>query len=193
MKKVLLLTTLLTALTAPLAMAEQTVSVGYSHGKVSNGDSLDGVNVKYRNEVNDQWGWIGSVTYMKGDKKGLRDTTTAAPDILANGKRDTKYYSIMAGPTFRVNDVVSVYGLMGLARTKSDVNADWLNHEGGNYVKRGTVSASHKKTALGYGLGAQINPTKNIAIDVAYEGAQSSNALGNKHMNAFSVGVGYRF
>lgn len=175
------------------AAAENTVSIGYAQAKISDGDTLRGVNVKYNHEFANKWGIIGSVSYLEGDKNGLRDTTSIAPDILDNGSRKTRYVSLAAGPSYRVHPAVSVYGLLGVAQTKADASADWLNHESGRYVNRGSVSSSHKRTSVSYGAGVQIHPAQNLTVDIAYEGAGSSNGLNNKAANSFHLGIGYRF
>ena len=50
-----------------VAMAEQSVSIGYAQGKVADGDTVRGVNVKYNYEFSNQWGVLASTTYMQGD------------------------------------------------------------------------------------------------------------------------------
>ncbi len=82
---------------------------------------MNGLNVKHRNEINDQWDWLGTVSYMKGDKK--LDDRRIDPDLLGNIKRDTKYYSVMAGPTYRFNENVSVYGMVGHIPKQMDLQA----------------------------------------------------------------------
>lgn len=181
-------------LLASVAHADQTVSVGYAQGKVADGDTLNGANIKYNYEWDNHWGVVGSATYMKGSESNAAESLPSiAPDKWGNAHRDTKYYSIMAGPSYRFNDMVKVYGLTGFTHSKADAHADWMNHESGQYVKRGEVSASTSTSAMGFGLGVQINPVKNVAIDIGYEGTRATNAVEDKNMNAFNIGVGYRF
>ena len=45
-----------------VAMAEQSVSIGYAQGKVADGDTVRGVNVKYNYEFSNQWGVLASTT-----------------------------------------------------------------------------------------------------------------------------------
>lgn len=68
-----------------------------------------------------------------------------------------------------------------------------MNHESGRHVKRGSGSGSHKPTSVSYGAGVQIHPAQNLTVDIAYEGAGSSNGLNNKAANSFYLGIGYRF
>lgn len=173
---------------------DHSVSVGYAQGKVSDGDTLKGANIKYRYEWDSPVSVIGSMTYMSGDKN-IRETKVIAPDIIS-GKRKTDYFSISAGPAYRFNDKVSVYGTVGWAQTKvKGDNMKWLNHMGGGvYEDMGSIGGAKKtRNTASYGVGVQINPVKNLVIDVAYEGAGSSNGFNNKSMNAFSLGVGYKF
>lgn len=98
----------------------------------------------------------------------------------------------MTDPAYRFNEKISIYGMIGWSHTKVEIYTNWLDHESGNYVNQD--SGSQSKDNVGYyGIGLQINPTKNIAIDIGYEGAQSSNAKDNKKMNAFNIGAGYKF
>lgn len=171
------------------ALADQTFSVGYAHGKISGGDKLNGVNVKYQAGLNDKLGIIGSATYMQGD-----DNLNYMIDRdRFEGKTDSKYTSLSAGPSYLFHDKIRGYATVGLAYTKVKGNVDWLNYESGTYVKRGSGSSSESRTAVSYGVGAQFYPVSQLVIDLAYEGAQSTNGMDNKSMNGVHLGVGYRF
>ncbi|HDW3164470.1 TPA: Ail/Lom family outer membrane beta-barrel protein [Escherichia coli] len=52
-----------------------------------------------------------------------------------------------------------------------------------------SASGHRSHTSLAYGMGIQINPAENIAIDMAYETA----GRGDWRTDAFIVGIGYRF
>lgn len=169
-------------LVAQGAMADsQTVSVGWAHAKIENASDLNGVNLQYRYEFNSPWGLMGSFTWMKGD-----DSATEYDDA---GSRiddgyDAKYFSLMAGPTYRITDWVSVYGSLGFANTKIDGKTTW----GGGYSE----SYSANSTSLAWGAGLMFNPIENLSVNVGYEGT-NSDLYGNKAINGFNVGVGYRF
>ena len=186
---------LLSVLSGQAIYADASVSVAYAQGKVSGGDTLRGVNLKYQSHVTSGWGYVGSATYMSGKTSGLNYTHFPGfyPDIFGNVKRKSSYYSIMAGPSYRFSEHVSIYGLLGWVRTRVKGHGDWLNHEGDHYTKRGERDKSRSRNSIGYGVGVLIAPTMNMVFDVSYEGAGSTNLTNNKHMSAFSIGLGYRF
>lgn len=171
------------------ALADQTISVGYAHGKISGGDKLNGINVKYQAGLNDKLGIIGSATYMQGDD----DINYMIDRDRFEGKTESKYYAFSAGPSYQFHDKIRGYATVGLAYTKVEGNVDWLNYERGTHVKRGSSSGSESRTALNYGVGVQFYPVRQLVIDLAYEGAQATNGAENKGMNGVHVGVGYRF
>ncbi|NDK97989.1 Ail/Lom family outer membrane beta-barrel protein [Photorhabdus bodei] len=153
---------------------ESTISGGYaqSHIKFKDhkiDDHPKGLNLKYRYELDNNWGVISSFTYTylgyefydRGRKVG---------------KADIDYYSLMAGPTYRFNDYVSAYGMVGAARGKIKAS---------NFVD----SESYSKTSIGYGLGLQFNPMPNWTIDTSYEYSK----LNDIKIGTWVVGVGYRF
>ncbi|ECZ5471663.1 outer membrane beta-barrel protein [Salmonella enterica] len=177
MKKTTLATILLFCLSAGTTYAEQhSISVGYATGALYvNGDKSsdghpDGMNFKYRYEINDTWGIVGAFTFS-GDTIG---------DLV---KTDWGYTSYQVGPSWRINDYVSLYYLLGVARADSDIS---------------TMSEkySYKKNSLASSIGVQINPWPNMVLDVGYEYArfhdypQSGN---NIESLLFNMGLGYRF
>ncbi|MCE1787330.1 Ail/Lom family outer membrane beta-barrel protein, partial [Enterobacter hormaechei] len=110
------------------------------------GEKLDenpkGFNLKYRYELDNNFGVIGSFTlthqgydYYYGSSK--------------IGTGDLDYYSLMAGPTYRFNEYVSVYGLVGAAhrKVKGEFSAYGYDFE-----------YKESKTSAAYGLGLQFNP-----------------------------------
>lgn len=188
MKKSLFITAFMLVV-SQTALADQTISVGYAHGKISGGDKLNGVNVKYQVGLNDKWGIIGSATYMQGED----DISYTLERDRFEGAIDSKYYSLAVGPSYKFHDKVRGYATLGLAYTKAKGHVDWLNYESGTHVKRGSTSGSESRTTVNYGVGVQIYPTEQFVIDVAYEGAQATTGFENKSMNGVHIGVGYRF
>ncbi|MCW7546564.1 outer membrane beta-barrel protein [Photorhabdus sp. APURE] len=161
--------------------AEHTISGGYaqSHAKFGDDKADDhpkGLNLKYRYELDNNWGVISSLTY-----------TYLGYDHYLGGRKIAEssldYVSLMAGPTYRFNEYVSVYSLVGAAHGKVKVS---------DFV--GSESFSHSKTSIGYGLGLQFNPVPNWTIDTSYEYAKFDDArLGDLKVGTWVVGVGYRF
>ncbi|CRL43824.1 Outer membrane protein X precursor [Sodalis glossinidius str. 'morsitans'] len=95
------------------------LSVGYqlsnitndTHGRRSNDDRLDGFNIKYRYEWGEPLGPIGSLSYMTANAS----SSWAVANKVQN---DLRYsysgFSLTAGPVWRFNDYVSVYGVIGI-------------------------------------------------------------------------------
>lgn len=164
-----------------------------SWGVNSNTDAK-GINLKYRYEITDDWGVIGSFTYASqnfNSHYSAIDPETKDYDAdKASGKY--KYYSFLVGPTHRFNDYVSEYVMVGAAfsRFKGSYSEAYnTSHSDGDVMGYTSINASDKKTQFAYSAGIQINPIKNVAIDVAYEGSGS----GDWRTSGFNVGVGYSF
>lgn len=186
MNKIYMAIVVAAALTSGAALADDhTVSVGYAQSKVEGFKNIRGVNLQYRYEFDNPLSVMGSFTYMKGDDD---QHYYAGYDAVHNHIK-AKYYSLLAGPAWRFNDYVSLYALGGVARSKADGKTTWTNYPDG-YVGRDSIS--EKSTTFAYGAGVIINPTENVAINVGYEGTDADLA-GNRSINGFNVGVGYRF
>lgn len=179
MKKITSLLLFTTCLSTSLAQAQNNnLSIGYTQGKVADGNTLNGVNIKYRYELNDKLGVMAASSFMSGKKDNV-----APYNQFGKNKRDTSYASLLVGPSYRINEVVSVYGLAGAAKSKTKIEVG-----GNNGFKK-----DHNKTAFAYGAGIQINPVKNMVVDVGYEGSKAHNGQKDKNMHAFNIGVGLRF
>ncbi|WP_145539274.1 Ail/Lom family outer membrane beta-barrel protein [Yersinia kristensenii] len=178
MKKTLLVSSLIACFSIMsvnvYAIGESSISLGYAQSHVkANGHSLDkdhkGINVKYRYEVNNDWGMISSFTYTDLDHDYYQGNTKI-------GEGDSRYYSLTTGPIFRINEYVSLYGLMGVAHGK---------------VKFPTPdeSVSTSKTSMTAGAGIQFNPYPNVVFDASYEYSK----LNDVKVGTWILGAGYRF
>ena len=163
MMKALKLGLLFTALVSAPAFAQSTFSLGYSFSKVED-VNLKGFNAQYRYEWNSPMSIVVSASRLSGDEK------------YSDGAVDVKYTSLLAGPAYRFNDFVSVYGLTGFTKATAEEN------DVGYHYK-------DTKTAFAYGVGVQVNLTQNLAAHVGYEGSKIVEAKAN----GFNIGVGYRF
>lgn len=173
-KTTLLFSTLIAcAMGVSAAQATQTVSLGYAQAKVDNFKDPKGITAKYHYQGDSALGIIGSFTYL-GAKEDYYDR-----DFNSNDTTKIKYYSLMAGPSYRFNEYVSVYGLAGIGRGKSS----W---EEGDAFRQ---SGSESKSSFAYGAGIQITPVANWAIDIGYEGTK----IYETRVDGFNIGVGYRF
>lgn len=205
MKKVvaLALGTLLISFGAYAEQGNQTVSIGFIqmksdglrdiykdtegvaslYGKASSDgyDDPKGMFMRYRYEFDDRWGVIGSFSYAVNDGK----ITTNANSLRATAKTTAEYASALVGPSLRINDYVSLYGLAGMAykHIKQDIDA-YTSYGSGN------SSVSEDKFNFAYSIGAQFNIYEGLVFDAAYEASP-----GNRDWktNGFTVGIGYRF
>ncbi|EFB6774362.1 Ail/Lom family outer membrane beta-barrel protein, partial [Escherichia coli] len=105
-----------------------------------------------------------------------------------------RWFSVMAGPSVRVNEWFSAYAMAGVAYSRvSTFSGDYLrvtDNKGKKHdVLTGSDDGRHSNTSLAWGAGVQFNPTESVAIDIAYEGSGS----GDWRTDGFIVGVGYKF
>lgn len=174
-KKLLALSVVLAAMGGcAIAQADtQTISLGYSQGKLADFKNIRGITAKYHYQPDGSLGFISSLTYMGGSKNF---------DINGyKGKAQSKYYSLLVGPYYQVNEFVGLYGLVGAAHGKG--KASITVPAGDCYSDKG------KETVLAYGAGVQIAPAANWTVDVGYEGA----TFNDTKLNGFNIGLGYRF
>ena len=103
-----------------LAMENHTLSLGYAQThlsalKKSASKDLRGLNLKYRYEFNSDWGVLTSLTATRHEVQHYR---WDAGKLHKDGDNTTSYSSLMVGPTYRINDYVSLYGNVGMAGMK---------------------------------------------------------------------------
>ena len=169
------------------AMADsQTFSLGYAQSKVQDFKNIRGVNAKYRYEWDSPVSIIGSLTYMSGKRNSSIDTPGVGSD---SSHASMKYYSLSAGPAYRFNSYISIYGLLGVNYDKADFSYSSSTLSGSSWESSG----SSKKAALMYGAGVQINPVENVSIDIGYEGSSYKDTEKTLSINGFNLGIGYRF
>lgn len=152
--------------------------------------NLNGFNIKYRYEFDDSWGVIGSLTYAWGNFDGNYNLSRSSDAYYSSkGHIKSKYLSVMAGPSYRLNDYASVYGMIGVANNQIESSYSWSDHGYySNALSHGYGDEKQNKTNVAYSVGLQTNPVKNVVIDVAYEGA-----AGGLNSSGFTLGVGYSF
>jgi len=190
MKKLTAFALLIGSITlSPLAIASNsTVSLGYAHSDIKDVSGINGINMKYRYEWDSPLSIISSLTYMSGSKDFFDSTSTYNYRTTEN----FKYYSLSAGPAYRINQYVSLYGLIGLNYNK--VDADFVQSgKGNNSTTLYQQNFNMRKTSVMYGFGVQVNPTKNLMLDLGYEGSRIKDDFKSYHINGFNIGVGYRF
>ncbi|EEW1801512.1 Ail/Lom family protein [Escherichia coli] len=162
-----------------------------THTDMPGSDNLNGINVKYRYEFTDTLGLVTSFSYAnaKDEQKTHYSDTRWHEDSVRN-----RWFSMMAGPSVRVNEWFSAYAMAGMAYSRiSTFSGDYLrvtDNKGKTHdVLTGSDDDRHSNTSLAWGAGVQFNPTESVAIDIAYEGSGS----GDWRTDGFIVGVGYKF
>lgn len=153
-------------------------SVGYAQSMVKNFEHIKGVNAQYRYEWDSPLSLLTSMTYMSGSDSFQNE------DLMMKGKADVKYFSLMAGPAYRLNDYVSAYVAGGLSHSKSKYEINMFGE---------SFDETKRTTNFAYGAGVIINPTENIVINAGYEGSRTKLSDERLAINGFNVGVGYRF
>lgn len=179
------------------AAGDSTLSAAYAGiytGKylqnVGRSDRLaEGVNVKYRYELDDAWGVIGSVTYARGTPGfsvvGVTDSGVAEGDAKAR----LAYMSFQAGPAYRFNEFFSGYVMTGLTTTKYDGSAHLYGEDASGKGFSWYGKDSERKTNLAYSAGLQFNPLKELAVDVSFEGS----GFDSWKTSGINAGLGWSF
>ncbi|ECE4625753.1 outer membrane beta-barrel protein [Salmonella enterica] len=185
MKKIVLSSLLLSAAglaTVPVAQADtHSVSVGYAQSRIEHFKDIRGVNLKYRYEAQTPLGLMASFSWQsgkRGESGGIPVGMSWRDDVKAT------YWSLMAGPAVRVNELVSLYVLAGAGTGRAEVK-EHISMPGYN----GRFTGSERRTGFAWGAGVQFNPVENVVIDLGYEGSK----VGAAKLNGVNVGVGYRF
>ncbi|HBB6984708.1 TPA: Ail/Lom family outer membrane beta-barrel protein [Salmonella enterica subsp. enterica serovar Napoli] len=163
---------------------------GKASSDIDKYQNLNGFNIKYRYELNDIWGVIGSFTYAWGNFDGDYNLSRSSDAYYSSkGHIKSKYLSVLAGPSYRFNDYASVYGMIGVANNQIKSSYSWNDHGFySNALSHGDGDEKQNKTNVAYSIGLQTNPVKNVVIDVAYEGA-----VGGLNSSGFTLGLGYSF
>ena len=161
-----------------------TLSVGYAQSKIEDFKNIRGVNVQYRYEWNSPVSVIGSFSYMSGDDSYSERQEDFGDIDGYDGKIKVKYYSLLAGPAYRLNHYLSLYALAGLAHTKVNDKT--------TYTTGYSEEFDANKTSFAYGAGVVINPTDSLSVNIGYEGTRVK-FNDDVALNGFNIGLGYRF
>lgn len=134
----------------------------------------------------DTLGMVTSFSYA-GDKN--RQLTHYSDTRWHEDSVRNRWFSVMAGPSVRVNEWFSAYAMAGVAYSRvSTFSGDYLrvtDNKGKTHdVLTGSDDGRHSNTSLAWGAGVQFNPIESVAIDIAYEGSGS----GDWRTDGFIVG-----
>lgn len=152
-------------------------------------DDPRGMFLRYRYELDDSWGIIGSVAYAQQSTTVKVRTDGASNSFDGQAKLTGDYVSGLIGPTYRFNKYVSLYGMAGAAYKHVKQSGDGrLVIE--NHATTVSDSRSESKVNLAYSVGTQINLFERLVLDAAYEGSTGNS---DWKANGFTVGIGYTF
>lgn len=93
------------------AVASQTLSVGYAQSKVEDFKNMPGMNLQYRYEWDSPVSVVASFTTLENSE----DSNSSFFQRHTSDHVSAKYYSLLAGPAYRLNQRVSVYALAGFS------------------------------------------------------------------------------
>ncbi len=145
---------------ASAAEHQSTLSAGYlqTHTDMPGSDNLNGINVKYRYEFTDALGLITSFSYANAEdeQKTHYSDTRWHEDSVRN-----RWFSVMAGPSVRVNEWFSAYAMVGVAYSRvSTFSGDYLrvtDNKGKTHdVLTGSDDGRHSNTSLAWGLACSL-------------------------------------
>ncbi|CTD49268.1 outer membrane protein [Shigella sonnei] len=133
---------------------QSTLSAGYLHARtnVPGSDDLNGINVKYRYEFTDTLGLVTSFSYA-GDKN--RQLTRYSDTRWHEDSVRNRWFSVMAGPSVRVNEWFSAYAMAGVAYSRvSTFSGDYIrvtDNKGKTHdVLTGSDDGRHSNTSLAH-------------------------------------------
>ncbi|MEQ4924612.1 Ail/Lom family outer membrane beta-barrel protein [Proteus hauseri] len=162
-----------------IKLGKSTLSAGYAQIKPEGQNPMHGGSISFRQELNQQFGLVVTGTYAQKEY----DFDKPAKEILKNV--DTRYYSVMAGPTLRLNDFISVYGTAGISQIQ-------MKNIHGKDIKQEKI----KKNAFSWGAGLMINPVEMVSISIGYENSRYKiKQISDNRMvvDGFVANIGYRF
>ncbi|AWC92315.1 Ail/Lom family outer membrane beta-barrel protein [Morganella morganii] len=164
----------------------ESLSDFYDQTSASTASSSDpsGMFVNYRYEFDDKFGIIGSFSYATKDYDAKAGAKGPYYNKELRGKVSADYASITAGPTFRFNEYVSVYGMIGGAYKKINYSVTESSYYG-----KSKYSDNDSKFEAAFGAGAQFNINGGATLDLSYLHSGS----GDWKTDAFSIGIGYKF
>lgn len=161
-----------------LKFGKTTLSAGYAQLKMEGQNPMHGGTISLRQEVNQQFGILITGSYAQKDYDLDKPVKEFLKDV------DTRYYSVMAGPTLRLNDYLSVYGTAGISQIQM------------KNIKGVDLNGKIKKNAFSWGAGLIINPAEMVSISLGYENSRYKiKELSDSKivMDGFIANIGYRF
>lgn len=158
-----------------IKLDKTTISAGYAQLKMIGQNPIHGGVFSVRQEITSQFGILASATYAQNEYDLNKPVNSFFKDVHA------RYYSVMVGPTLRLNDFISVYGTAGTSQIqfKSD-HSDMKKL---------------KKNAFSWGAGLIINPAEWVSVSLGYENSRYKFKETDNRiiLDGFIANIGYRF
>ena len=162
-----------------IKLDKTTLSAGYAQIKPEGQNPMHGSSISLRQELNQQFGIVVTGTYAQKEYDLNKPVKEFLKDV------NTRYYSVMVGPTLRLNDFVSIYGTAGISQIQ-------MKNLNGQEIKKERV----KKNAFSWGAGLMINPVDMVSISIGYENSRYKiKELSDSRtvIDGFIANIGYRF
>ncbi|PIJ52099.1 PagC [Erwinia sp. OLTSP20] len=165
--------------------ASNTISIGYAQSKVENFKNMPGVNLQYRYEWDSPLSVVASFTTLENNN----DSESQFLGLRTTDNVKAEYYSLLAGPAYRLNDYFSLYALAGMSHTKMSRHYNGYDGQGGSLQ----FNYSDNSNAFAYAAGIIINPLDYLSVTLGYEGSQTRVEGDKRAINGVNLGIGYRF
>jgi len=172
-----------------------TMSLGYEQGHISDFGRIRGGNFRFQYENAKPWGMMGSLTAMKNNwQDEFTSCKKVDKDCRENYRKDhafdkkAEYYSIMAGPTYRLTENLSVFALGGISLSRVEFPARIVMPVSASHDPHGQSSSQYA-----YSTGITLNPADNLALTAGYEGSRTRFDDKKHPVESVFMDVGYRF
>jgi len=172
-----------------------TMSLGYEQGHIRDFGDVRGGNFRFQYENAKPRGVMGSLTAMKNSWQDELSSCRQADKTCRESYRkkhnlDSKaeYYSVMAGPTYRLSENLSVFALGGISHSRVEFPARSVKPVSASDNTHGQSSSQYA-----YSTGITLNPADNLALTAGYEGSRASFDDKKHQLKSGFMDVGYRF
>lgn len=158
-----------------ITLGKTTISAGYAQIKMAGQVQMHGGVFSIRQELNSQFCILATTTYAQNKYDLDKPINTFFKDV------NTRYYSVMAGPTIRLNEFISVYGTAGMSQIQFKADA--------SEVKK------FKKNTFSWGAGLIINPAQMLSVSLGYENSRYKFKDPDNRivLDGFIANIGYHF
>ena len=164
-------------------------SLGYAFSNDADFNKPKGFNLKYGYEWENQLGLITSFTYLHSSE----DSYPTENGVSLKNEKTSTYYSFGAGPTFRISQFISLYGLLGLSYTRNSNKSNTEDAETSDSDESIYYNTNHA-TSVMYGTGANINLPDDFLLNIGFErGSYKNENAASKSSDTFNINIGYKW